>query len=262
MTRALITGASGGIGEAFARKLARGGCDVVLVARTEDRLRSISRDLNTSFGIDASYFAVDLTESGAVDLVFESTEGRGVEIDMLINNAGFGSMGDFAELSLERELEMIDLNISALVAMTHRFLVKMRDRGSGTIVNVSSTAGEQPIPFFATYAATKAFVTSFTEAIAEENRPFGIHVMALCPGATATGFFDASGILDPLTVKGVHSPEAVVDHAMRALERGRRKATVGWVNYLVASLVNVLPNSLITRVMARPLRKRSQQPDL
>ena len=133
-----------------------------------------------------------LTEPDAPARLFEETQKRELEIDTLINNAGFGSMGDFAKLDLERELEMIDLNVRALVDLTHRFLVPMRKRKQGTIINVASTAGFQSVPFMATYAATKAFVLSFSEALWEENRPFGVHVMALCPGVTETNFFEAA----------------------------------------------------------------------
>lgn len=258
MKYTLITGASGGIGEAFARRLAAEGHNLFLVARSEDKLSAICDELATLHKIDAKYFAADLIDVDSDVAVFEETEKLGLEIDWLINNAGFGSMGDFAALDLERELEMIELNITAIVALTHHFLNKMRKRKSGTIINVSSGAGFQPIPFFATYAATKAFVTSFSEAIAEENRPFGVHILALCPGTTDTGFFEASGIKDPIRVKGVQTPEQVVDAALRALKRGRSKVVSGWMNYLVATAVNLIPNSLITRVMAKPLKKKYQ----
>ena len=258
MKATLITGASSGIGEAFARRLAAEKHNLFLVARSEEKLRSLCDQLASKHGIEARYFAIDLTVDDADALIFQQTETAGIEIDWLINNAGFGSMGDFAELALKREAEMIELNVVALVKLTHRFLGPMRKRRSGTIINVSSGASFQPIPFFATYSATKAFVTSFTEAIAEENRPFGIHILALCPGRTDTRFFEASQIDDPITVKGVQTPEQVVDTALRALEHGKSKVVSGWVNYLVASAVNILPNSLITRVAAKPLRKRYQ----
>ena len=259
MKYTLITGASSGIGEAFSRRLAAEKHNVFLVARSEDKLRDLCDELAQRYGISAKYLAVDLIEVDSDFAVFEATEKNDIEIDWLINNAGFGSMGDFAKLDLERELEMIELNITAVVALTHHYLQKMRERGSGTIINVSSGAGFQPIPFFATYSATKAFVTSFTEAIAEENRPYGIRVLALCPGATDTGFFEASGIDDPMMVKGFQTAEQVVDAALSALKRGRTKIVSGWINYLAASAVNVLPNSLITRVAAKPLRKRYQK---
>ncbi|MGH9947653.1 MAG: SDR family NAD(P)-dependent oxidoreductase [Pyrinomonadaceae bacterium] len=258
MNYTLITGASGGIGAAFARRLAADRHNLVLVARSEEKLRLLADELQGKNGISAQYITLDLTEFGADQRLFEETENRGLDVDWLINNAGFGSMGDFAELELDRELQVIDLNISALVALTHRFLNKMRARRRGTIINVSSGASFQPIPFFATYSATKAFVSSFTEAIAEENRPFGIRVMALCPGTTDTGFFEASGINDPIKVKGVQTPEQVVETALRAIERGNDKVVSGWTNFLVATAVNIVPNSLITRVLAKPLRKKYQ----
>lgn len=258
MKATLITGASSGIGEAFARRLARNGHNLFLVARSEEKLKALCEELAAQHQISAMYFTADLVDVDSDLAVFEETQKQGLEIDWLINNAGFGSMGDFATLDLERELEMIELNITAVVALTHHFLKGMRERRNGTIINVSSGAGFQPIPFFATYAATKAFVSSFTEAIAEENRPFGIRIMALCPGTTETGFFEASGIKDPIKVKGVQSPEQVVEAALRGLAKGKRKKVSGWTNYLVASVVNILPNSLITRLTAKPLRKRYQ----
>src|SRR4028118_995401 len=142
--------------------------------------------------ITAHYIAIDLNEPEADKYLYEETEKHKMQIEWLINNAGFGSMGDFANLDLKRELEMINLNVSVLVALTHRYLRQMRERKSGTIINVASTASFQPVPFMATYAATKAFVTSFSEAIAEENRSFGITVTALCPGPTETNFFNVS----------------------------------------------------------------------
>ena len=256
MKATLITGASGGIGEAFARRLASEKHNLFLVARSGDKLKLLCDELSEKFGIDAQYAAIDLIEVDSDIEVFQMTEKLGLEIDWLINNAGFGSMGDFVKLDLERELEMIELNITALVALTHHYLKPMRERRRGTIINVSSGASFQPIPFFATYAASKAFVSSFAEAIAEENRPFGIQILALCPGTTKTGFFEASGIDDPIKVKGVQTPDQVVDTALRALGRGKTKVVSGWVNYFVASAVNLFPNWFLTRVMAKPLRKR------
>lgn len=261
MKYTLITGASSGIGAAFARRLARDGHNLFLVARSEEKLKALCDELASEHKISAKYRSADLIDVDSDVLVFEETQKQGIEIDWLINNAGFGSMGDFAELDLERELEMIELNITAVVALTHHFLKGMRERKRGTIINVSSGAGFQPIPFFATYAATKAFVSSFSEAIAEENRPFGVRIMALCPGTTDTGFFEASGIKDPIKVKGVQTSEQVVDAALRGLERGKHKIVSGWTNYFIASVVNLLPNSLITRTMAKPLRKRYQKPE-
>lgn len=258
MTTALITGASSGIGEAFARRLAADGYDLFLVARSEDKLKSLCLELKNKHSINTDFFAVDLSSNSSDEKVFDKTNEKGFEIGLLINNAGFGSMGDFAELPVERELEMIDLNVRSLVGLTHRYLAGMRERKSGTIINVSSAAGFQPIPFMATYAATKSFVTSFSEAIAEENRLFGIQVLALCPGSTKTNFFDASSIDRVTQAKGQQTAEEVVETAISAMNGKRAKIVSGWTNYIVAAATNFVPNSLIAKTLAKGLRKRYQ----
>lgn len=259
MKTTLITGASSGIGEAFARRLALENHNLVLVARSENKLHELCDELMLEHKITAHYIALDLIDYEADRRLFDETEKHGLEIDWLINNAGFGSMGDFAELELERELEMISLNVQALVAVTHRYLKQMRERGGGgTIINVSSSASFQPVPYMATYAATKAFVTSFSEAIAEENRPFGITVTALCPGPTETNFFNVSGV-EPFQAKGMQTPEEVVETALNGVRRGKPQVISGWTNYLGAKLGNFVPNSLITRVVANVLRPKVEK---
>jgi len=260
MKATLITGASGGIGEAFARRLAVENHNLVLVARSENKLHDLCDELMVKHKITAHYIAVDLIDFEADLRLFEETEKHKLEIDWLINNAGFGSMGDFANLELENELEMINLNVLALVALTHRYLQKMRERQSGTIINVASTASFQPVPFMATYAATKAFVKSFSEAIAEENRLFNITVTALCPGPTETNFFDAANIgtnvKDAFLKKGMQPPEEVVEAALNAVKRGKSSVVSGWANYMTARLGNFVPNSLITRAVGGVLRPK------
>ena len=262
MKTTLITGASGGIGEAFARRLAAEKHNLVLVARSEDKLHKICDELMLEHGITAHYVAVDLIDYEADKRLFEETERHGMEVEWLINNAGFGSMGDFAKMELERELDMIGLNVMSLVALTHRYIQRMREQKKGVIINVASTASFQPIPFFATYAATKAFVRSFSEAIAEENRPYGINVMALCPGPTETGFFDAAKIQEDvknsMMRKGIQTPEEVVEVAINAVKSGRTQAISGWFNYFVARSVNIIPDSLITRAVGGQLRPKFQ----
>src|SRR6185369_243528 len=162
MNVTLITGASSGIGEAFARKLAASGHNLLLVSRTEEKLMMLCNEAGRSNNIRAEYFAVDLSRPDAPQRLFEETQKRELEIDLLINNAGFGSMGDFARLDLDRELEMIQLNVRAVVDLTHRFIGPMRERKRGTIINVASTAGFQAVPYMSTYAATKAFVLTFS----------------------------------------------------------------------------------------------------
>jgi uncharacterized protein len=259
---ALITGASSGIGEAFARRLAADGHDLFLVARSGDKLKSLCDELSVKHGITSNCIAADLGERGSDQIVFDETTHLGLDIDLLVNNAGFGSMGDFVELDRENELAMIDLNVRTLVALTHRYLPAMREKRRGTIINVSSTAGEQPLPFMAAYAATKAFVSSFTEAIAEENRPYGIQIFALCPGPTRTNFFEAGNIDQSLAVKGEQTAEEVVEVAMAAIGAGRSKVISGWMNRLVAGSTKLVPNSLITKVVGSRLRKNFQKETL
>ena len=254
----LITGASSGIGEAFARRLAADGHNLFLVARSEDKLRDVCTELSAAHGIMAQFLALNLTEPNADERCFSETESLGINIDLLINNAGFGSMGDFAKLDIERELDMVRLNIGALVGLTHRYLGPMREKRKGTILNISSGAGFQPIPFMATYAATKSFVTAFSEAIAAENRPFGIEVIAVCPGSTDTPFFETGKVGREFAQKGLETPEQVVETALRAIGTGKAKVVSGWKNRMVARVVSLVPNSLITRVIARQLRKKYQ----
>ena len=262
MKYTLITGASSGIGEAFARRLAAKKHNLVLVARSGEKLKELCDELSAKYDVACRYFAIDLLAFEADVQLFDETEKNGLEIDWLINNAGFGSSGDFANLDLERELEIIGLNISVLVSLTHRYVQKMRERKGGTIINVSSAAGFQPIPFMATYAASKAFVSSFTEAIAEENRPFGIKILALCPGSTKTNFFAASNIERPIQVKGQQTVEDVVDTAMKAIAGNKTKVVSGWANYIGSIAGTLVPNSISSRVMAKALRPRHQKTEV
>lgn len=249
----LITGASGGIGEAFARRLAAEKHNLVLVARTEQKLHQLCDELMLKHQITAHYVALDLTDFDSDRKLIEEIRQHGFEIDWLINNAGFGSMGDFAKLDLEHELRMIDLNISALVALTHHFIAPMRERKSGVIINVSSTASFQSIPFMATYAATKAFVTSFSQAVAEENRPFGITVTAVCPGPTDTNFFAAANAV-PFSAKGMQTSDDVVDKALKAV-RARKPLTVSGIgNYVGSVLGTIFPDRVVSRAIAGYLR--------
>ena len=253
MKATLITGASSGIGETFARKLAAQGHDVLLVARSEDKLIALCNELGLNHNVRAQYFVADLSQPDAPARLLEETRERNLEIDLLINNAGFGSMGEFGQLDLNRELNMIDLNVRSLVELTHLFLQPMRQRGSGSIINVASTASFQPVPFMATYAATKAFVLSFSEALWEENRTYGVKVMALCPGVTETSFFEASRMKRP-PGRVSQTSEQVVDVALRALKRGKSSVISGWPNRITVETERVVPRSLILRVVGAIMR--------
>ncbi|MGH9968508.1 MAG: SDR family NAD(P)-dependent oxidoreductase [Pyrinomonadaceae bacterium] len=260
MNTTLITGASSGIGEAFARRLAALGRNVLLVARSEETLITLCNELGRLNRVRAQYVTLDLAKPESPKQLFEEAEKRGLVIDMLINNAGFGSMGDFTRLDLARELEMIDLNVKALVELTHRFLIPMRERKQGAIINVASTAGFQPVPFMATYAATKAFVLSFSEALWEENRPHGVQVMALCPGVTETNFFEAAKIEKP-PMRVAQMPEDVVDAALRGLARGKGHVVSGWTNFLMIEAERLVPRSFVTRMAGRVLRPKYGEED-
>ena len=258
MNTTLITGASSGIGAAFARKIAALGRNVFLVARSEDKLIALCNELGRLTSIRAQYLALDLQQPDAGAQLFEETKKRELEIDMLINNAGFGSMGDFVKLDLDRELEIIQLNVRALVDLTHRFLQPMCERKRGTIINVASTAGFQAVPYMATYAATKAFVLSFSEALWEENRSHGVHVMALCPGVTETNFFEAAGMDHP-PMRITQTPEEVVDTALRALNRKKGTVISGWTNFFTVEVERIFPRSFITKVAGKALRSRFEE---
>jgi short-subunit dehydrogenase len=255
MKTTLITGASGGIGEEFARRLAGRGENLLLVARSEDKLIALCNELGRAHNVKCQHFAVDLTEGGARVRLFEEARGRGLEVSTLVNNAGFGSMGEFASLDPARDLNMIELNVTALVELTHLFLAGMRERGEGAIINVASTAAFQPVPFMATYAATKAFVLSFSEALWEENRARGIKILALCPGVTETNFFAAGEMRRP-PMRGVQTPQEVVRVALAALEQNRSHVISGWFNYALAEAQRLVSRPFVARSIGRTMRKQ------
>ena len=254
MNTSLITGASSGIGEAFARRLAALGRNVFLVARSEDKLVTLCNELGRTNRVRAQYVVLDLSQPDAPSRLFAECEKRGLEIDLLVNNAGFGSFGDFQKKDLDRELNMIDLNVKSLVDLTYRFLAPMRVRKHGTIINVASTAAFQPVPFMATYAATKAFVLSFSEAVGEENRPYGIEVLALCPGVTDTNFFEAAHGQKP-PARAAQTPDEVVDTALKALGRGKGHVVSGLGNFAMVEAQRLIPRSVVVRVAGRMMRK-------
>ncbi|HVG37662.1 MAG TPA: SDR family oxidoreductase [Pyrinomonadaceae bacterium] len=259
MTQAtLITGASSGIGEEFARQLAARGENLVLVARSADKLMAICNELGRAHNIAAQHVALDLTEKGAPEALFAETNRRGIEVETLINNAGFGSFGEFAALDLARELQMVELNVTALVALTHLYLAPMRARRRGAIINVASTAAFQPVPYMTTYAATKAFVLSFTEALWEENRAHGVKVIALCPGPTETNFFTAAGGESP-PLRPKQTAEEVVEVGLRGLERGQGHVISGWSNFAVTQAERFLPRSLVIRLAGKAMKSYAKK---
>lgn len=243
---ALVTGASAGIGEAFARELARRGMHVALAARREDRLRALADEIGRAHRVRTLVLPSDLGAPGAAEALWrEAASGR--DLHLLVNNAGFGLKGRFDEAPLDRLEEMVRLNCVALLELTHLAIRHMRPRGAGGIVNVASVAAYQPIPMMATYAATKAFVLTLTEALAEEARGSGVRVVTLNPGPVATEFQQIAGTSVSEKTLGIRTPEEVVDDALRGLERGGGTVTPGLLNRLSTYVVRVSPRGIVTR---------------
>jgi short-subunit dehydrogenase len=245
---AVVTGASVGLGRAFAERLAREQYDLLLVARDAERLEALATRLASERPIEARTLPADLTDADALARVERELRER--PPDLLVNNAGFGTVGRFAELDVEAEEREVRLNVIALVRLTHAVLGPMVERGHGAVVNVSSLAGEAAAPFTATYAATKAFVTSFTEALSEELRGSGVRVQALLPGFTRTEFQQRAGI-DTGAIPSVAwmEPEAVVDASVAALEKGQVICIPGLANRVLAPLQRMLPRTLVRRAL-------------
>ena len=246
---ALVTGASSGIGEAFARRLARDAHDLVLVARSSDALEALAAELRQAFGAEVECMSADLA-AGADLLRVETRVRSGRAFDLVVNNAGVGSVGAFAERDIEGEEQQIRLNVLALTRLTHAALASMLPRGRGAVINVSSLAGIGPYPFTATYGATKAFVNSLTEALAEELRGTGVRVQALCPGFTRTRFQERAGV-DPSTVPGFAwmSAESVVEASLEALARGELVCVPGLGYKVLAAASGAVPRGAFRRVI-------------
>ena len=252
----LITGASSGIGEALAHRVARDGRHVALVARRTDRLRTLAARVAGAYGVEAHVLAADLTHPDAGRTLAEEIERRGLVVEWLVNNAGFGTQGRFHQMPIDRELEEIRLNVMALVELTGRFLPGMVARKRGAVINVASLAAFTPGPYMATYCATKAFVLSFTEALAAEVNGTGVHVLVVCPGFTRTEFqakaeVDVGGVPDFAWM----SAEEVADQAVRAV--GQRTVLVnGTLNSLTAGAMRILPSAVTSRVIGGIMRAR------
>jgi hypothetical protein len=246
---ALVTGASMGIGRELARIFAAEGRDLVLVARSEDKLRSLADELQSAHGITAHVLPADLSDPSAPSDIFASLESKGLALDYLVNNAGFGATGPFAELALEPQMNMLQVNIDALVALTHLALQGMLARKKGRILNIASTAGFQPGPDMAIYYATKAFVIMFSEGIAEEVKDAGVTVTAHCPGATATNFADTAGNAKSILFKlGAAPADKVARHAYRSMMKGKVLAIEGLINWLTAFSVRLSPRALVRKI--------------
>lgn len=255
-TTALITGASSGLGEQFARELARRHCHLVLSARSADKLERLAADLGRVNGITTHVIVQDLAVPGGALALAQEIKTRGVVVDHVINNAGFGTAGRFESMDLEREAAMVRVNCESVVVLSRAFLRGMLERKRGGILNVASTAGHQPVPFMTTYGASKAFVLSFTLALAEELRGTGVHALALCPGPVPTGFQAAasipSGAVLSIAKLDAHT---VVERALDAYARRHTLKTPGLVNGVQTFASKLLPRSLVVRAARLTMSK-------
>jgi uncharacterized protein len=257
---ALITGASFGIGLEFARIFAREGYNLVLVARSADKLRQLVAELEKAHSTRSLILAVDLAEPGAPAYVLDQTTRAGIQVDVLVNNAGFGQYGKFADNNLEECLRQIQLNVTTLTHLTRLYLPAMIERKTGGILNVASTAAFQPGPLMAVYFATKAYVLHFSEALANELDSSGITVTCLCPGATATEFHTRAKATGMLLLRfGSMNARTVAEAGYRGLIAGKPVVISGFKNWLVAQSVRFSPRRLVT-VLARKTQEAKSEP--
>ena len=258
---AVVTGASSGLGAIFADQLAQGGLSLVLAGRDQARLSAVAQRVGQiAPDIDVELIVGDLGTDAGIEALVSRLEGRA--IDVLVNNAGFGTYGKFAELDAGREHDLVAVNVDALVRLTHAVLPGMLARGRGGIVNVASTISFQPAPYQATYGASKAFVLSFSQALWAETRGTGVTVTALCPGPTRTGFVDAldADVSQTAIYRRLAAPEPVVDAGLRALDRGRPVVVPGARNSLMATVSRLSPGwvgALVSGRMLRPAGERA-----
>jgi uncharacterized protein len=262
MGTALITGASSGIGAAFAQALAKRGMNLVLVARSEARLQQLADTLKSQHSIRVDVMVQDLTQLNSATLLYKAVESLGLEVDLLINNAGFGDYGAFGDRPRQKQLDMIQLNISALVDLTHQFLPPMQQRRSGSILNIASIAGFQPMPYFSVYAATKAFVLSFSEALWAENQDKGVHIMAVCPGPTESRFFEVAEFPQTSANEGssIVSAEVVVQEALQALDSKHSNVVTGGIgNQLMVNAPRFLPRQVLVNGVAKLFRPKTNK---
>ncbi|WP_107670120.1 SDR family oxidoreductase [Cyanothece sp. BG0011] len=259
MKTALITGASSGIGQAFAEELATRQTNLILIARSQDKLYRLAKHLQDKTSIKVEVMVQDLTEPQAGQKVYDWVQNKGLSVDLLINNAGFGDYGPFCERDLSRQLDMIQLNVKVLVELTHLFLSQMQQRGEGSIINVSSIAGFQPLPYLSIYAATKAFVLNFTEALWAENKDKGIKCLALCPGPTESDFFESAKFPQSFQNKNngnLTSATTVVKDALKALENNQSNVvTGGMFNSVIVNSTRFLPREFLLSAVEKQFRE-------
>ena len=246
----LITGASSGIGRALAHRFAQDGHDCVLLARSEDALHALADTLSSTYGTDALVLPADLSVPGVADDIVMDLEKQGLTVDVLVNNAGFGARGRFANLDAQQQVDMIQVNVTSLTHLTRRLLPGILNRDRGGVLNIASTAAFQPGPYMSTYYATKAYVLSFSEGLADEVRDTSVTVTCLAPGPTETGFIDRAGMQGSTLFENASkmTPETVADTGYEAFRNGRALVVPGWPNKIGAFMVRFTPRPLARRV--------------
>ena len=248
---ALVTGASSGIGVEFARHLAAAGANLVLVARSRDKLTSLAEELRGKFQVKAEVMPADLSRFEAAEQLFQATQDQGIQINVLVNNAGLGLFGRLAETEAARNKELLMVNVVSLASLTRLFLGGMVQAGFGVIINIASTASFQPVPYMANYGASKAYVRSFTQALWGECRGTGVRVLTVSPGPVETNFFEVIGTRQPL-VGSIATPHAVVQRSFRALDKGRISLIPGALdNKLAAFATRFLPPGLMVKILTK-----------
>jgi short-subunit dehydrogenase len=250
----VVTGASSGIGAAIAKELASRGHSLALVARREERLRTLATELTSAYGVAAEVIAADLGDPAERDRLADELRGRGRVVEVLVNNAGFGHQADFATSPRERMVEMVNINVETVVDLTSRFLTGMVDRGRGSVINIASTAAFQPLPGSAVYAASKAFVLSFSEALRTELRGSGVTVTAVCPGPVRTEFMDVAGFggVEDRTPGAVWmTPDDLAKHAVDGAAHDRRVVVPGALNRATALAGQHSPRALALPLISR-----------
>ncbi|MGB7326670.1 MAG: SDR family oxidoreductase [Rubripirellula sp.] len=252
MATTLITGASSGIGWELAKQFAGGGDDVVLVARSEDKLNELADDVRKNYGVNATVVAMDLAKFDGVDDLCNQLENRSIQVDTLVNNAGFGALGKFADLSADRQTDMLMVNVVALTRLTRMLLPEMLQRGKGGVLNVGSIAAYQAGPNMSVYYASKAYVLSFTEGLREEVADSGVHVTCLEPGATETGFGEDSGMgkLDMFS-SATMSAETVAQAGYEGYVNNEDIVIPGWKNRLMVTSTSLLPRFATRKLIAK-----------
>ena len=257
MKTAIITGASAGIGMELARVLAKAGHPLILVARSEEKLSALKNELEKKHRVSVDYLVKDLSEKNACQEIFDAVQLKKIEIDILINNAGFGDFSDFANADWEKLNQMIQLNITALTHLTKLFLPQMIAKRYGRIMNVASVAAFQPGPYMAVYFATKAYVLSFSEALSGELKETGVSISTLCPGPTESNFMEVSNMSESAFIKGKKFPSSlsVAEYGYKSMMQGKTVAIHGTGNYFLANLNRFVPRKWVVGITSKLMRK-------